>query len=131
MSNFFKCDIEMVKARVKKSAIIAGIFMAIIIGMIILKGDFGKFMRHGEWLQAIGMFFVIGGIRYGKHIIAAVGKAPIDVNTGEAYYPGGYNGSIFRWFLAIVFGATIGTVMFVIDVVRLVSVVVKNHMDKK
>ena len=130
MSNFLKSDIKMVRARVIKSSIIAGILMAIIIGMIISQGNFARFMRRGEWVQAIGMFFVIGGIRYGKHIIAAAGKAPIDGNTGEPYYPGGFNGSIFRWLIAIALGATVGTVMFVIDVVRLVSAGVKNIMDK-
>ena len=39
MSSFFKSDIKMVKARVVKSAIIAGVLMAIIIGMIISQGN--------------------------------------------------------------------------------------------
>ena len=130
MSNFFKCDINIVKARVIKSTIIAGVFMAIIIGMIISQGNFIRFMRRGEWVQAIEIFFMIGGIRYGKNIIAAAGKAPIDENTGEPYYPGSFNGSIFRWLIAIALGATVGAVMFFIDVVRLASVGVKNIIDK-
>lgn len=78
-----KSDIEMVRARVIKSAIIAGILMAIIIGMIISQGNFVRFMRRGEWVQAIAL------------------------------------------------GATVGTVMFAIDVVRLVGAGVKSIVDKK
>lgn len=130
MRNFFRCDIETVKARAKKPAIIAGVLIVIIIGVIIAQGNFGHFISHWEWVQAIGIFFVIGGIGYGKHIIVAAGRAPINENTGEPYYPGGFNGSMFRWFIAIVLGATIGTVMFFIDAVRLASAGVKKLANK-
>lgn len=118
MMNFLRSDIEVVKERMKKPAIVSGVIMVVVIGMIIYQGNFGSFIRRWEWVQAIGVFFVLGGIWYGRHITAAGAKAPVDEYTGEEYYPGGFNGSLFRWLFSLTIGTVIGTVMFVIDAVR-------------
>lgn len=131
MRDFFKCDIETVKARAKWPAIIAGVLIVIIIGVVIAQGNFGHFIKNWEWVQAIGIFFVIGGVCYGRHLIAAGSRAPIDENTGEPYYPGGFSGSMFRWMIALVLGATVGTLMFIIDVIRLARVAARNIASKK
>lgn len=131
MMNFLRCDIEVVKERVKKPAIVSGVIMAIVIGMIIYQGNFGSFIKRWEWIQAIGLFFVFGGVWYGRHLTAAGAKAPVDDYTGEKYYPGGFNGSLFRWLFSLVIGTIIGTVLFVIDSVRVLVEYIRVFVAEK
>lgn len=131
MMNFLRSDIEVVKERTKKPAIVSGVIMAIVIGIIIYQGNFGSFIRRWEWVQAIGIFFVLGGIWYGRCITVAGAKAPVDDYTGEEYYPGGFNGSLFRCLFSFTIGTIIGTVMFVIDAVRVVMEYIRVFVDEK
>lgn len=130
MINFFKSDIETVKRRIKKPVIIASILMLIIIGSAISQGNFGELIER-ELLQTITLYFMIGGVWYGRNLIVNAGKAPIDENTGEAYYSGDFNGSVWRWGIAITLGATVGAVMFFIDAIRLASAGLKGFVDKQ
>jgi len=123
-------DIEVVKARMKKPAIVSGIIMAIIIGMIIYQGTFISFIKRWEWVQAVLLFFIFGGVWYGRHIIANGGRAPVDEYTGERYCPGGFNGSLFRWLFSLAIGATIGTVMFFYDTVRVFIEWIRGMVNK-
>jgi len=131
MMNFLKSDIEVVKARMKKPAMVSGVIVAIVIGMIIFQGNFGSFIRRWEWVQAIGLFFVLAGIWYGRHITAVGAKAPVDDYTGEEYYPGGFNGSLFRWLFSLTVGTIIGTVMFTIDVIKVLIFHARAFVEKK
>ena len=125
MFEFLRSDIEVVKERMKKPAIVSGIIMAVVVGMIIYQGNFISFIKRWEWVQAILLYFMLGGIWYGRHIIARGAKAPVDDYTGEEYYPGGFNGSLFRWLFSLAIGATIGAVMFLFDTVKVLLVYVK------
>lgn len=130
MIEFFKSDIEVVKMRMKKPTIISGVIIAIIIGIIIYQGNFISFMKRWEWVQAVLLFFVFGGIWYGRHIIANGAKAPVDEYTGEVYYPGGFNGSLFRWLFSLAIGATVGAVMFCYDTVRVLIEWIRGLVNK-
>lgn len=130
MLNFLRSDMEVVKARMKKPAIISGAIMAVVIGMIIYQGNFISFIKRWEWVQAILLFFMFGGIWYGRHMIARGAKAPVDDYTGEEYYPGGFNGSLFRWLFSLAIGATIGAVMFFYDTVRVLIEYIKMIVNK-
>lgn len=126
MLNFLKSDIEVIRARMKKPMIISGVIIAILIGMIIYQGNFISFIKRWEWVQIIPLYFMFGGVWYGRHMIAAGAKAPIDDYTGEEYYPGGFNGSLFRWLFSLGVGATIGAVMFVYDTIRVLLFAIKS-----
>lgn len=130
MLNFFKCEMGTVKRRIKKPFIIATLVMVVIIGVVISQGNLRQLLKN-ELFQTLTLYFVIGGIWYGKHIIAVLGKAPIDENTGEEYYPNGFSGSMFRWMIAIALGATVGAVMFFYDAVRVITNGIKGIVEKQ
>lgn len=130
MMNFFKSNIETVKERIKKPIIIASVLMVILIGVVISQGNFAQLMKR-ELFQTIVLYFMIGGVWYGRHMIANAGRAPIDENTGEEYYPGGFMGTMWRWGCALVIGATVGAVMFFIDFIKLVYAGIKRLVNRE
>lgn len=120
MMNFMKSDMETVGQRIKKPAITAGLFFAaLVLNVIFVRHHVGYFLTH-ELLGSIGTSFMIGGLWYGKNIVAEVGRAPVDEETGEELHPGGVSGTTFRLAMAVAAGATIGAVFFAIDVIRLI-----------
>lgn len=109
-----------VRQRIKKPTITAGIFFAaLVLNVIFVRHYVGYFLTH-ELLGSIVTSFMIGGLWYGKSIVAEAGKAPIDEDTGEELYPGGVSGSTFRLAMAVTAGATIGAVFFAIDTIRVI-----------
>ena len=85
----------------------------------------GYFLTH-ELLGSIVTSFMIGGLWYGKRVMAEVGRAPIDEETGEELHPGGFNGTAMRLAVAMLVGATVGAVFFAIDTIRLICGMVKK-----
>lgn len=127
MQNFIKSDIETVKIRVKKPAITAIIFFAaLVINVIFVRHHVGYFLTH-ELFGSIVTSFMIGGLWYGKSIVSAAGRAPVDEETGEELHPGGVSGTTFRLAIAVAVGATVGAVFFAVDAVRVIYNMVKKN----
>lgn len=118
-----------VKMRFKKPAIVAAIVLVVVIGVVISQGNLGQLLS-GELLQVLMFYFIVGGLWYGRYIVFFGAQAPIDENTGEPYYPGGFTGSMWRWAMALAFGATVGAVFFAIDAVRIIIDCIKNIIKK-
>lgn len=129
MLGMLKSSMEEVKMRFKKPAIVSGVIIAIIIGVVIKQGNLGKFLGQ-DLGQTLLLYCMFAGIWYGRYIIFFGGQAPINENTGEPYYPGGFNGSVFRWVFAIAIGATVGAFFFVIDAIRIIADAVKKVIQK-
>lgn len=129
MQKFIKSDMETVRARVKKPAVTAIIFfMALVINVIFVRHHVGYFLTH-ELLGSIVTSFMIGGLWYGKSIVAEAGKAPIDEETGEELHPGGVSGTTFRLAMAVAAGATVGAVFFAIDTIRVIYNMVRKEKN--
>lgn len=118
MMSMLKSSMEEVRMRFKKPAIVAAIIWAIVIVVVIVQGNLVQLLK-GELFQTFILYFMIGGVWYGRYIIFYGGQAPINENTGEPYYPGGFNGSVWRWGCAIAIGATVGAFFFAVDAVRI------------
>lgn len=120
MTNFIKSDMETVKQRIKKPAVTAVVFfVAVVLYVIFERHHVGYFLAH-ELFGTIVTSFMVGGLWYGKSVVARAGRAPIDEATGEELHPGGFNGSMFRLAIAIAAGATVGAVFFAVDTVRVI-----------
>lgn len=129
MQSFIKSDMETVRARIKKPTITAILFfMALVINVIFVRHHMGYFFTH-ELLGSIVTSFMIGGLWYGKKIVAEAGKPPIDEETGEELHPGGVSGTTFRLALAVAVGATVGAVFFAIDAIRVIYNMVRKEKN--
>lgn len=129
MLGMLTSSMQEVKMRFKKPAIVAAIVLVVVIGVVISQGNLGKLLS-GELLQVLMFYFIVGGLWYGRYIVFFGAQAPIDENTGEPYYPGGFTGSMWRWAMALAIGATVGAVFFAIDAVRIIIDYVKNIIKK-
>ena len=119
MQNFIKSDLGTVGQRIRKPVITACLFFtAVVLNVIFNRGHVGYFLTN-ELLGSIGTSFMVGGLWYGKGVVARVAEAPIDEDTGEELHPGGFNGTAFRIAIAIAAGATVGAVYFAVDTIRL------------
>ena len=126
MLPFMKSDIGTVRQRIRKPAITAGLFFGVLLLDVIFRQHrLGYFLTH-ELLGPIVTSFMIGGLWYGKRVMAEVGRAPIDEETGEELHPGGFNGTAMRLAVAMLVGATVGAVFFAIDTIRLICGMVKK-----
>ena len=126
MQNFIKSDMETVRRRVRKPAITAILFFgALVINVIFFRGNVGYFLTH-ELFGSLVTSFMIGGLWYGKSVVAAAGRAFVDEETGEELHPGGVSGTTFRLALAVAAGATVGAVLFAVDAVRIIYSIVSK-----
>ena len=120
MLPFMKSDIGTVRQRIRKPAITAGLFLGVLLLDVIFRQHrLGYFLTH-ELLGSIVTSFMIGGLWYGKRVMAEVGRAPIDEETGD------FNGTAIRLAVAMLVGATVGAVFFAIDTIRLICGMVKK-----
>lgn len=127
MQDFIKSDMGTVRQRIKKPAVTAGIFfVAVVLYVIFERHHVGYFLTH-ELLGSIVTSFMIGGLWYGKSIVARAGEAPVDERTGEELHTGGISGSTFRLAVAVFAGATVGAVFFAVDMIRVIYSMVRKE----
>lgn len=134
MSDFFNSSMETVKKRIKKPAITAIVIMVmLLIQETFIRHTLGHFLTK-ELISSIGFCFMLGGLWYGKNIVAQVGRKPVyfdDEEEEEKYHSENISLTAFRWGLAVVIGGTVGAVFFAIDTLRIIYMKVKTIADKK
>lgn len=132
MNKFLNSSMETVKKRIKKPAITAiAIMVMLLIQETFIRHTLGHFLTK-ELFGAIGFCFMMGGLWYGKNIVAEFGRRPVDIDDEEEEYrPENGTLTAFRWGLAVVIGGTVGAVYFAIDALRIIYMKVKAMADKK